>query len=85
MKHYVRSLTAAGLLCLGLIAAAPSSGPSTQESADKTPVNKKCPITSEDVDKKVTTDYKGKTIGFCCDDCIAKFNKDPEKYMKDLK
>jgi YHS domain-containing protein len=84
MKHYARSLAAAGLLCLGLIAAAPP-GPSTQESTEKTPVNKKCPLTQEDVDKKVTVDYKGKTIGFCCEDCIAKFNKDPEKYMKDLK
>ena len=39
----------------------------------------------EKIDPKVTTVYKGKVIGFCCEDCIEKFNKDPEKYMKTLK
>jgi YHS domain-containing protein len=29
--------------------------------------------------------YQGKTIGFCCEDCIGDFKKDPEKYMKTLK
>ena len=29
--------------------------------------------------------YDGKVIGFCCSDCPPEFNKDPEKYMKDLK
>lgn len=49
-------------------------------------VNKKCPITGEDIDPKgKTVTYKGKRVGFCCDDCIEKFEKNPEKYMKDLK
>ena len=32
-----------------------------------------------------TVIYKGKVIGFCCEDCIPKFKKNPEAYMKDLK
>lgn len=27
------------------------------------------------------TEYKGKTYYFCCDDCVEKFNKNPEKYL----
>src|SRR5688572_10856585 len=39
----------------------------------------------EKIDPKVTYVYEGKTLGFCCDDCIPEFKKDPEKYMKELK
>jgi YHS domain-containing protein len=66
----------------------PATQPTTKPSAkaDGKPVNKYCAINrEEEIDPKVTTDYKGKVIGFCCEDCIAKFKKDPEKYMKDLK
>ena len=61
-----------------------STQPTTQ-AAGKI-VNKKCPVGGEDVDPKgKTVVYKGKTIGFCCDDCIKDFEKDPEKYAKNLK
>jgi YHS domain-containing protein len=48
--------------------------------------NKLCPVMGEDVDATVeTVNYKDKEIGFCCKKCVAKFKKDPEKYMKKLK
>ena len=60
--------------------AGPTIAPSTQ------PVNTKCPVMDgEKIDPKVTYVYKDKTIGFCCDDCIPEFKKDPEKYVKDMK
>jgi len=47
--------------------------------------NKVCPVTGEELDNDATTiEYKGKTIGFCCSKCESKFEKDPEKYMKNL-
>lgn len=47
--------------------------------------NQVCPVTGEDVDSDTpTVVYQGKTIGFCCSGCIKKFQKDPEKYMKNL-
>ncbi|MCL4550006.1 MAG: YHS domain-containing protein [Bacteroidetes bacterium] len=47
--------------------------------------NKVCPVMGEDVDQQVqTVEYNGKTIGFCCKGCAAKFKKNPEKYMKNL-
>lgn len=35
------------------------------------------------VDEKKTpykTDYNGKTYYFCCDACLKKFQKEPQKY-----
>ncbi|MBC8107715.1 MAG: YHS domain-containing protein [Anaerolineae bacterium] len=59
---------------------APTTAPSTQ------PANKMCAVMPDDaVDPKVTVAYKGKTIGFCCKDCIKDFEKDPEKYVKNMK
>src|ERR1035438_3035100 len=40
-----------------------------------------CPVEGDKVDPAIHVDYKGRTIYFCCKDCPAKFNKDPEKYM----
>jgi len=37
-------------------------------------LNKKCPITGEAIDPKVTVDFNGKKVAFCCKDCIAKWN-----------
>lgn len=57
-----------------------TAGPATQ------PVNKMCAVEQEHpIDPKQTYEYQGKLIGFCCEDCIPVFKKDPEKYMKNLK
>ena len=61
--------------------AAPSA-PATQPAAN----NKKCPVSGEDVSaKSKTVQYKDKTVGFCCDDCVGLFNKNPEKYADKIK
>jgi YHS domain-containing protein len=51
------------------------------------PINKFCAVDRDNpVDSTVpTVTYKGKVIGFCCEDCVPEFKKNPEKYMKDLK
>jgi YHS domain-containing protein len=72
-----------GLAAYATKAGGPTTAPSTQPAGK--PVNKLCPVGKEDVDPKVTIDYKGKTIGFCCEDCIPKFKADPDKYMASLK
>jgi YHS domain-containing protein len=62
----------------------PTTRPATQPA---TPINKFCAVEKENpVDSTVpTVTYEGKVIGFCCEDCIPKFKKDPKFYMKDLK
>ncbi len=90
----MKATVLAGLLALGLSVGAVSmtkaecgcckcKAPATQASA--APVNAKCPVEHGNVDPKYTCVYEGKTIGFCCGDCIPEFKKDPAKYMKDLK
>jgi YHS domain-containing protein len=58
----------------------------TQPSAKATPINKMCPVeTDDEVDPAVTIVYEGKTIGFCCTDCVKDFKKNPAKYLANLK
>ena len=85
------------LLCAALLLAvagctqnkAPEStpmAPATQASATARPINTHCAVDKGDeIDPKVTYLYNGQVIGFCCEDCIPKFNKNPELYMKGLK
>ena len=86
----MKVLVAVACLVVGLsvfagvrsLAADPATAPATQQTV----VNKFCPVTREAVDPKVpTVEYKGMTIGFCCEDCVKDFKADPEKYMKNLK
>lgn len=47
--------------------------------------NKRCPIMGNDVDPSAkTVMWNGKKIGFCCDDCLPKWNElsDEEKAAK---
>ena len=39
-----------------------------------------CPVTDEPADPEISTEYKGKTVYFCCEDCVEKFLSDPESY-----
>lgn len=44
-----------------------------------------CPVMNEPIDMKSFARYKGQRVYMCCDECIEKFNKDPEKYAKAVK
>ena len=63
-----------------------AAAPSTAPSADA-PINKFCAVEGGDheVDPKVFVMHEGKKVGFCCAGCVPDFNKDPAKYMKNLK
>ena len=65
----------------------PSTAPATAPAAENGAVNQFCAIEKENkIDPKGKTyTYNGKTIGFCCADCIDEFKKNPEKYMATLK
>ncbi|HLY11899.1 MAG TPA: hypothetical protein VKW04_21540 [Planctomycetota bacterium] len=58
---------------------------SVEEIAFDDPINKKCPITGKDIVAGRTSEYKKQLIGFCCMDCVSKFEGDPEKYIKKVK
>ena len=64
--------------------AAATTQPASSQAA--VPVNKKCPVSDEGVNPKgKTVTYKGKVVGFCCDDCIDLFNKNADKYADKIK
>ena len=43
-----------------------------------------CPVMGGKINKEVYADYNGKRVYFCCPGCIAPFNKEPEKFIKQL-
>jgi YHS domain-containing protein len=44
-----------------------------------------CPMMDGNkINKSIFLDYKGKRIYFCCGACPALFQKDPDKYMKQM-
>jgi YHS domain-containing protein len=52
----------------------------------RAPVNKFCAVEREnEIDARITLPHEGKTIGFCCKDCVKDFRKDPKKYVAGLK
>ena len=48
------------------------------------PINTKCPVSGKPIDPSKTVVYKGKIVAFCCDDCKAKFEKDPTPFLARL-
>lgn len=48
-------------------------------------INEWCPVlTGEKADPQITTTYRGRTVAFCCDRCLAKFKASPEEYLHRL-
>lgn len=48
---------------------------------DKKPVNAKCPVKGgQAASADITSDYEGKTIGFCCNNCKGTFDGSPAAF-----
>ncbi|MFH1370473.1 MAG: YHS domain-containing protein [Planctomycetota bacterium] len=57
----------------------------TVETATASVEQTMCPVMDGNkIDKNVFVEYKGKKVYFCCADCKAKFEADPEKYVANL-
>ena len=53
--------------------------------ADKAAAGKvMCAVMDEPIDPKVFVRYKGKRVYMCCRECVGEFNKDPDKYAKNV-
>jgi len=45
----------------------------------------KCVVSGDDLgDKPYTFVHNGQTVKLCCKDCLAEFNKNPDKFMAKL-
>jgi YHS domain-containing protein len=79
---------AAGCCCLGgedqdqqdAAAAAAIAVPAAQQSVAQT----RCPVMGGPINESIYADYEGRRVYFCCEGCIAAFNKDPETYLAKL-
>lgn len=56
----------------------------SEVKSDTKPINTICPVSTEEADQEITYTYKGKTYAVCCNTCLKKFKKDPEKYISRL-
>ena len=62
-----------------------SDSTAAAESTELNIWNKVCPVMGNKVDPDgPTIEYNGKLYAFCCPGCDAKFEKNPEKYSKNL-
>jgi len=43
-----------------------------------------CPVSGKPVDGKTTAEVAGRTIGFCCADCVDKYKAEPAKFKARL-
>ena len=53
-------------------------------SASAAPVNSTCIMSGKPIKPGVTSEYRGKTIGFCCTNCKARFDSAPDKFGKKI-
>ncbi len=73
--------------CCGMCPAAYTKDPAkfASKMASCFTLQTKCPVEGEPIDPAVFTKGKdGHNVYFCCAKCIAKYNADPDKYMKKL-
>ena len=55
------------------------------ETKDLVPINSKCPIASnKDIDLSNISVFEGRKVGFCCQKCKAKFDKEPSTYRSKI-
>lgn len=64
---------------------APLPGASKAAEAATATINSKCPVSGKPVVAGHTVVDQGKTVGFCCDQCAAKFRAAPEQFRAALK
>src|SRR5437660_11534043 len=72
-------------LWLILIVIASAAAIARADDAAPADANKLCPVMTDQPTKSSRfLDYDGKRIYFCCEKCIAKFQKEPERYLINL-
>lgn len=65
--------------------ASPEASPDPAGTSQSVPTNAKCPVmTDEDALADHAVHWQGRTIGFCCDKCIRKFQQRPDRYVANL-
>ena len=62
--------------------------PNTTQAVEKTIAQAMeqttCPVMGGSIDQAVFTEYQGKKVYFCCQECLDKFKAEPEQYLAKL-
>ena len=77
MKPTIALLTSLTLAVLAAAALANAAEPPAKPQTT-------CPVSGEDIDKKVSLDWQGQRVYFCCPKCVAAFKKNPDTYFAKL-
>jgi YHS domain-containing protein len=81
-KELIAVLLAA--LTVSVFATDPSPTASASAAASDAAVNTICPVSGDRivgfVGKPLYAQYEGKNIAVCCNECLTKFQQNPEKY-----
>jgi len=48
----------------------------SKEDQEAIKVNELCPISKEPIDKKLSVEFEGRKVYFCCDHCVEAYKKD---------
>lgn len=76
MKTTIAALALAVLLAAGC-ASGPREKPPLPAGANPT-----CPVMGDDVDSGIYTEYRGRKIFFCCENCRDEFDERPDYYFE---
>ena len=57
---------------------------SSVKTEDSSPINEKCPVSNKTVDENRFSNFEGRMVGLCCDNCKSKFVKDPSSYRSKI-
>lgn len=48
----------------------------SKEDQEAIKINELCPISKEPIDKKLSVEFEGRKVYFCCDNCVEAYKKD---------
>jgi YHS domain-containing protein len=48
----------------------------SKEDQEAIKINELCPISKEPIDKKLSVEFEGRKVYFCCDHCVEAYKKD---------
>ena len=54
------------------------------QSSDHDPINDKCPVSNKPVDDSHTSYFEGRKVGFCCEKCKSKFDRDQSSFRSKI-
>ena len=87
MKNKLSILALAATLATSLLASCASGGGATSLGGAKPYPLKTCIVTDNDLNSmgdEQTIIHEGRVVKFCCEPCVAKFKKNPAKYLAKL-